>query len=855
MSCRETAVGSAFTSWARLTAGRELHEPAVLSTFHRLRTSYNETEPEMRRTYTTEQYHALLERQRARIAGASHLTERQRESLRRRIDRAFEEDVPDQSTLYALHNLVPSVRSRATARHDFITGLAVRTGESSGDLRERFDALSRGVTSRNAPHITREDRERAALLGLSRDPGTVAAMLQLESEARHIEAERARRAPQRITDANRTDVPEHQQQTPIPGVRVTSYGYDGRNGRLEVTVEDAADGSTVTHAYTNVPAGVALSNFERNPSLVWYDSIRGNPEYQYPDDDAAALDGAAPRCESCGQFADATHSCPPPRRVTTFSRWDRGSRWTRQGVPAAWVNREGRVIDSDEEVRLPAIRRLQAAVREGPVAIDISHSSTYPENGVMPDNDNFRAWTRQSGSVEVEWDDDGELQVDTAQLECSCATYQREGTCSHTDLISAAVRDRIIRPNREEQERRRSADREAAVHRAAERVQAAADRARANDWTLQEETAREAASTWRETSDVLYSENVSAFVADMDAALMRAQETGNVDIPYMTENALDGMATRESGQAFGMEIEFDLPPSIRGHDRSVAIQRIGQELYEAGITGEPSQQPYHASQRRGFTDQHTDSRGRGTWVFERDASVEGEIVSPGCYDEPETWQKLGTVMEILRRNGAVATTRTGMHVHVGTGGYNGSPAAYTELARITTQHEDALFRLGSDPQRGTHRNSHYARPMQEVPPEGFSDVGDARHWQMRSGGRTTILNLGSVSGGQSDHPEFRVFDGTLDPGAAQAQIKVAVGLVNAAERNAAAGGTARGQEAWGDHVRRHPDRDPNAATDAASMAEGSGTVRSLLDTLFRRREDKAQLASIFAHTRWTSPKF
>ena len=65
-----------------------------------------------------------------------------------------------------------------------------------------------------------------------------------------------------------------------------------------------------------------------------------------------------------------------------------------------------------------------------------------------------------------------------------------------------------------------------------------------------------------------------------------------------------------------------------------------------------------------------------------------------------------------------------------------------------------------------------------------------------------MVNFHNCHGGREDHPEFRVFDATLDPGAIQAQIKIAVASTAAAERIAAAGGTSRGQEPWGAHAQR-----------------------------------------------------
>lgn len=159
-----------------------------------------------------------------------------------------------------------------------------------------------------------------------------------------------------------------------------------------------------------------------------------------------------------------------------------------------------------------------------------------------------------------------------------------------------------------------------------------------------------------------------------------------------------------------------------------------------------------------------------------------------------------------------------------------------------------MFRLASNPERGEHRNggNGYSNAMPTVPAEGFADVGRARTWQR---GRTAALNMYNVSGSSGDHPEFRVFDASLDPGTMQAQIKLAVSMTEAANRAAASGGTRRPAEAVGMHFLRNGGTQTDPSDTQALIAE-SGTARSLLDTLFRRRADKEQMVALFAHTKW-----
>jgi hypothetical protein len=332
------------------------------------------------------------------------------------------------------------------------------------------------------------------------------------------------------------------------------------------------------------------------------------------------------------------------------------------------------------------------------------------------------------------------------------------------------------------------------------------------------------------------------------------------------------MAQRGSGQAFGMEIEYEFPPSMGSTERAAAQAAIGRELYAANLTYSDRQQGYAASKQRGFRDTQVDENGKGNWSWERDGSVNGgEIVSPGLYDEPETWNNLSKVVEILRTHGAVPSKKAGAHVHVGTGMYNGDAAKYTELARLMTQHEDVIMRLASDPERGTHRGGSYANPMNTVPADGFSDVGRLKNWQ---GGRYRVLNFAGVNTpvtttvtdarGRStqvqdstylrDHPEFRIFDSTLDAAAMQAQVKLSVAMTHAAARIAGDAPTQRTKEELGSHARRAKARGSRRRMTSDELKDDTATFRSLLDTLFTREQDKAQMTALFANTKWNKAR-
>lgn len=845
MTCRDTPSGSAFTSYARLVTGRVLTDPETLSAFHELRALYRERDADSRRVYTREDYDALLDRQTARVSTMPGVSDDQRTDLLRRLTAARAADMPEQSIVYALHNITPTVRTRGANIAQFQREIATRTGMSADEVRQAFREYTTSVDRSPAARSrvrTQTNLERAAQHGMGRETGVLHAVAMLTEQAEQVEIARARQAPQRIERAT-FDVPA---ETGIMGISMREAGYDARNGRLEVSVQDSVAGDSAVHVYRGVPDEIGRS-VANGDADAWYRWVRGHSEYAYPSEHAAALDGAAPRCAACGQFANAAHACSPAaapgaptpgdrRTPLVLARWRTRSRWSNQAVPLRVPLADGSVSEMEVRVSLPAIRELREGFAAGPVRI----SNIY-QNLSGPSADGRWRWTSVTGDAEASRDPDtNAITVDTSQLRCNCPQWRANGHCEHVDLVASAIRTRLDPPPRSARSARTPEERERLLAEQQRRAEVAA----ANDWTRQEATLAEARATWRGNAEVLYSEDFAAFQADYDAALAaREAKNGVPQIPLIMTNALDGMATRGSGQGFGPELEYEFPDTMDAQARREANARIGQELYAAGLTSVPEQQLYGTARRRGVRDTLA-----GNFSFENDGSVNGgEIVCPIMYDEEETWQAMTTLCDILRRNGAQPSRRAGAHVHVGTGIYGGDPAKYAELARLVNQHEDVMFRLAACPERGTHRLGTYTRPNPPVPEWGFASISATRSWQ---GGRMKALNFNNVDGGDADHAEFRIFDSSLDPGTIQAQVKLAVAMTQAAAAHAEAGGTSRAKEPLGSHAQRARVRGRRRMTQE-DLAEDTATLRSLLDTLFRRREDKAQLTAVFANTKWS----
>lgn len=344
--------------------------------------------------------------------------------------------------------------------------------------------------------------------------------------------------------------------------------------------------------------------------------------------------------------------------------------------------------------------------------------------------------------------------------------------------------------------------------------------------------AQEAARTADEDTSVRYGEQMEAFQQAYDDARARI-EAGEPAVPYLTENATGGLGAREGGRGFGVEIEFDLPP----HNQYAALQAIGRDLHAAGLTQTPRMLGYH--QGRG-TEGYTDNP--DGWRLESDSSVAGEIVSPIMYDTPETWNNLAQVCEIVRRHGGQATARTGGHVHVSAGDYDHTISNHHRLISMVAEHEDTMYRLAQNPAARAHRGLTWCSPN-ILPSEGYTSLRDVH---VRNSSHDLGVNMQSLHGRSSDHVEYRMWDGSLDPGVIQAQVKVSLGVTEAAFRS---GGqqSSPAREPVGTHLTRNPRRQ---RLTGEAWQENTASFRRLVDTIFRREQDKAQATALFAATRW-----
>lgn len=840
MSCRTTAAGSAFTSYSRIANGNVISDVATLSIFHSLRSSYQSRDADTRRVYTRAQYDELLDRQLERVARLTDLSDARRESILARVRTARNDAMPDQSTLYALFNLNPTVRTRGTGLVTFLSQIAHDLSITNDESRTKFDtyvdSVDRGRSAAKPDTYTDANIAEAKRRYLALEIGTIHAMAKLIEEVQSSRIDAAMSSVQRID----RDVLSTPLTTSLDSdTRVLSYGYDQRSGRLEIELQ-SGDSDPRVMSYHNVPAEEVPTDVN-DWITYWEENVVSNPSRHYDNPYEAAMDSVAPRCALCGQYANASHACPVTGELVTIDTFD--GRHTRQAIVLASYDANGEETIRDCLVSLPGALRLRSEYNSNhPVKIGV-----YEWSGLYDAQGNY-VNGRVHGHVTVYKDSEGAMAFNTLDLICNCAAFRATGSCPHQGIITQAIKQRLVPPTRTPRAQMTDAERAAlAVER-----QALLEIAMTSDWSRREDDLAEARRTWKPNAEIQYSEDFDSFLEVYNTAAAAKKANGNNPVlPYERENVLGDWAKRGGGQAFGMEIEYEFPNTMGNAERSIATRLIGEELFESGLASSPSRLGYGASRRNGFNDTHVKADGTSNWSWERDGSVNGgELVTPAMYDEPETWSRLEKAIDILTRNGAVASRKAGAHVHVGTAMYNGDPKKYAELARIMTQHEDVLVRLASDPKRGTHRNNGYSGVLPDVPIDGFQDIQQLKSWQ-RS--RSSVLNFNALSSNDSstDHPEFRLFDSTLNAGAMQAQVKLAVAMTHAAARiSDEVVGTKRKKEPLGSHAKRLKALGKKILR-GEELKEDSSTLRSLLDTLFDKKKDKDHLVAIFAQTRWS----
>lgn len=859
MSCRNSRLSSAIVTFARDMTG--LADNQVLALNHALMqegANYSSDTETWNRSidHVINEYRA----DRLRISGRSRDPLSRLESART--------ETPDAGRIYAAERLLARATAAATANEEYLTNYARDTGVTYQDAQQQFATAFAEATDDASRHASTE-----FVTAWNADANHASLFVDRRSLIAYETLERARNLTTSTSDARLTVIRQRVHSTAI-----AEMGWDAETGHTEIVLHSNPD-----RVYSYRMTREEYQEFRDAPSLGshYARNIRNNPSVHYSSVEEAEAASMRRRCATCGQFAASVHSCIVPGsreaheaelhaileraqapQEVIDSAVAASARGPRRPAAAATIAPEASPVrtiprghtvqyfDDTAYMRMAGITRLQSEARRGDIRFHV-HGAINTQ-----DNDPYARHVI-SGQVQMHYNGRGrgyvitDFEPDGSQgrsLQCDCEDYRRDYRCEHTQNLIASL------------------NRVASGTTAATQAAASAGVAQVSPQLAAEYQASLAATT---AGAAAFTPVATSFEADpaifqgmyeearakreaYRAALTAGDTTAEYPVPYIRDNAFGGLASRESGRGFGIEIEYGFPNTMSYEQQREARRAIGRELYAEELTRSETQGGYGAS--HGWVRDH---HARG-WSYEDDGTTSdrennagGEIVSPIMYDEPETWQNIEKITAILARNGAVPTRGAGMHVHVSAGDYDHRIENHNRLLSAFAENEDLIYRLSTSPDRGRHRGTGYCRP---------NPAGSAPYTQLATARRAHTghhlgLNLQSVAGSTSDHVEFRSMDSTLNPAVMQAQIGMAVYLAAGATRPGTADlNPSANHTPVGSRLDANPTRE-NLTGDAWN--ESTASFRRFIDRFVpgngvdeSENPRIRQMVSLFASTKW-----
>jgi hypothetical protein len=389
--------------------------------------------------------------------------------------------------------------------------------------------------------------------------------------------------------------------------------------------------------------------------------------------------------------------------------------------------------------------------------------------------------------------------VDPEGEDCNCIHHRTSGTrCRH---IQAAEIARGM------------------IGQEADRAETDADQALEylNEQDIQEEEERIQNNQTEVDDGFFYMDNMSEFRENLE-------QFSNEPLPYEYENVLNG-----NDVTFGVELEF-----VNGDSNAIAA-----ELYDLGICSSNRMVGYHSPSVE------------GKWKLEYDGTVTsggrgGELVSPILKDTPETWQDIEKICEVAKRHGAQINYQCGGHVHVEMKNLDHARQRWRRFFKTIAGTEATIYRFSGGPEgrvRSGYRS--YASPFRTAAlsastfRQRVTNMFEVRSLAADVGSdRYKGINLRNLASGRSPTVEFRYFNGSVEPGQIQANVKMAAGIMRASE-------VARSQDSTEYQVTDNQKRRGGILSEMNNGKSQIGMAR-LLDFAFSRKSDKEHILRVLS---------
>lgn len=345
------------------------------------------------------------------------------------------------------------------------------------------------------------------------------------------------------------------------------------------------------------------------------------------------------------------------------------------------------------------------------------------------------------------------------------------------------------------------------------------------------ETSRSSINNIAEDDGFFYSDNEEEF----SATLERARGEG---IEYEYRNALNG-----SDATFRLEIEF-----VGGDPDAIA-----RDLYQMGICAYDRRVSYHSPSVS------------GKWKLELDSSVSmgsqgGELISPVLRDNPKTWRQIETVCEVAKRHGARIDYHCGGHVHVGMDSLDTARQRWKRFFRLIRGFEDEIYRMAGGTEGRVRRNYlRYATPFRGRAEEGINrrfrmeNQEDVQRLCSEISGRNRYHGINLTNIYEYSKPntvEFRYFNSSLDPRQLQANVKLANGIIMAAEK-ARTRSNQTDNASTEENMRKRGNMLKQHSLDGVRSNDHSG-IKKLIDIVFTRKKDKDDILKVYVNNDWAN---